>query len=76
MYGKKQTGNTIIRKEIRQHKNNAIRQQISTYLIPVNKDFSSIDTKFFTASNFSFFIFLSLLPHLGIPFVNLLLKSI
>lgn len=49
-YRKKQTGNTIIRKEIRQHKNNSIRQQISTYLVPVNKEFSSIDTRFFTAS--------------------------
>ena len=52
MYKNKRADNTIIRKEIRQHKNHAIRQQISTYLIPINKDFSSIDTKFFTASPF------------------------
>ena len=27
-----------------------IRQQISTYLIPINRDYSFIDTRFFTAS--------------------------
>ena len=40
----------IIRKEIRQHKSNSIRQLIFTYLIHIKKDFSSIDTRFFTAS--------------------------
>lgn len=33
MYKIYRIGNTIIRKEIRQHKSNEIRQQISTYLI-------------------------------------------
>lgn len=33
MYRIYRIGNTIIRKEIRQHKSNEIRQQISTYLI-------------------------------------------
>ncbi len=37
-------------KEIRQHKNNTIRQQIFTYLIHVRKEISSIDTRFFTVS--------------------------
>ncbi len=32
-------GNTIIRKEIRQHKSDDIRQQISTYLIHIRKDY-------------------------------------
>lgn len=52
MYRNEQTGNTIIRKEIRQHKSSAIRQQISTYLIHINKDFLPIDTRFFTASTY------------------------
>ena len=38
-------------KEIRQHKNNTIRQQIFTYLIHVRKEISSIDTRFFTVSS-------------------------
>lgn len=37
-------------KEIRQHKNNTIRQQIFTYLIHVRKEIFSIDTRFFTVS--------------------------
>ena len=37
-------------KEIRQHKNNTIRQQIFTYLIHVRKEISFIDTRFFTVS--------------------------
>ncbi len=32
-------GNTIIRKEIRQHESDDIRQQISTYLIHIRKDY-------------------------------------
>lgn len=39
MYKHKQTGNTIIKEEIRQHKTNTIRQQMSTYLILIKKDF-------------------------------------
>ncbi len=39
MYKHKQTGNTIIKEEIRQHKTNKIRQQMSTYLILIKKDF-------------------------------------
>ena len=39
MYKHKQTGNTIIKEEIRQHKTNKIRQQMSTYLIFIKKDF-------------------------------------
>ncbi len=38
-------------KEIRQHKNNTIRQQIFTYLIHVRKEIFSIDTRFFTVSD-------------------------
>ena len=44
-------GNTIIRKGIRQHKSNEIRQQISTYLIHIRKDYFPIDTRLFTASH-------------------------
>ena len=44
------TGNTIIRKEIRQHKNIPMRQHFSTYLIPIKKNFLLIDTRFFTVS--------------------------
>ena len=51
MYRTKNNGNTIIRKEIRQHKSDAIRQQISTYLIHIRKDYFPIDTRFFTASS-------------------------
>ena len=39
MYKHKQTGNTIIKEEIRQRKTNTIRQQMSTYLIFIKKDF-------------------------------------
>jgi uncharacterized protein (UPF0254 family) len=39
MYKHKQTGNTIIKEEIRQRKTNTIRQQMSTYLILIKKDF-------------------------------------
>ena len=44
-------GNTIIRKEIRQHKNIPMRQHFSTYLIPIKKNFLLIDTRFFTVSS-------------------------
>ena len=50
MYRKQGIGNTIIREEIRQHESSNIRQQISTYLIPIRKDYFPIDTRFFTAS--------------------------
>ena len=50
MYNTQITGNTIIRKENRQHKRTDFRQQIFTYLIHIKKDFSSIDTRLFTAS--------------------------
>ncbi len=50
MYRKQRIGNTIIREEIRQHESHNIRQQISTYLIPIRKDYFPIDTRFFTAS--------------------------
>ncbi len=50
MYRTKRIGNTIIRKEIRQHESDDIRQQISTYLILISKDYFPIDTGFFTAS--------------------------
>mgnify|MGYP006919449223 CR=1 FL=1 len=40
----------MIRKRIRQHKSNEIRWRISTYLIPVSKDYFSKDTKLFAAS--------------------------
>ena len=50
MYNTQITGNTIIRKENRQHKRTDFRQQIFTYLIHIKKDFLSIDTRFFTAS--------------------------
>ena len=39
MYKHKQTGNTIIKEKIRQRKTNTIRQQMSTYLILIKKDF-------------------------------------
>ena len=42
MYKSIGSGNTIIRKEIRQH--------FSTYLIHIKKSFLFIDTRFFTAS--------------------------
>ena len=42
--------NTIIRKEIRQHKIVPIWQYFSTYLIPIKKNLLLIDTRFFTAS--------------------------
>ncbi len=32
-------GNTIIRKKIRQHESDDIRQQIPTYLIHIRKDY-------------------------------------
>ena len=50
MYKKEPAGNTIIRKKFRQHRCYAIRQQISTYLIHIRKDYFPIDTRFFTAS--------------------------
>lgn len=50
MYKSIDIGNTIIRKEIRQHKIIQIRQHFSTYLIHIKKNFLSIDTRFFTAS--------------------------
>jgi len=50
MYKSILTGNTIIRKEIRQHKNIPMRQHFSTYLIPIKKIFLLIDTRFFTVS--------------------------
>lgn len=50
MYKAYKSGNTIIRKRIRQHKNNDIRQQISTYLLLIGKDHFSKDTRLFTAS--------------------------
>ena len=50
MYKKEPAGNTIIRKKFRQHRCYAIRQQISTYLIHIRKDYFHIDTRFFTAS--------------------------
>ena len=50
MYKSILTGNTIIRKEIRQHKNIHMRQHFSTYLIPIKKHFLLIDTRFFTVS--------------------------
>lgn len=50
MYKAYKSGNTIIRKRIRQHKSNDIRQRISTYLIPISKDYFSIDTRLITAS--------------------------
>ncbi len=39
MYRIYRIGNTIIGKEIRQHKSDDIRQHISTYLIPISKDY-------------------------------------
>ena len=51
MYKSTLTGNTIIRKEIRQHKNIPMRQHFSTYLIPIKKHFLLIDTRFFTVSS-------------------------
>lgn len=51
MYINIRAGYTMTIKEIRQHKNNTIRQQIFTYLIHVRKEISSIDTRFFTVSN-------------------------
>ena len=50
MYINIRAGYTMTIKEIRQHKNNTIRQQIFTYLIHVRKEISSIDTRFFTVS--------------------------
>ncbi len=50
MYITTKTGYTITVKEIRQHKNNTIRQQTFTYLIHVRKEIFAIDTRFFTAS--------------------------
>ena len=58
MYRKQGIGNTIIRKEIRQHESSNIRQQISTYLIPIRKDYFPIDTRFFTASKIDKAIFI------------------
>ena len=55
MYITIRAGYTMTIKEIRQHKNNTIRQQIFTYLIHVRKEISFIDTRFFTVS-FSPFI--------------------
>ena len=60
MYKSILTGNTIIRKEIRQHKNTHMRQHFSTYLIHIKKIFLLIDTKFFTVS---------MISHLFIGFV-------
>ncbi len=51
MYITIRAGYTMTIKEIRQHKNNTIRQQIFTYLIHVRKEISFIDTRFFTVSN-------------------------
>lgn len=51
MYITIRAGYTMTIKEIRQHKNNTIRQQIFTYLIHVRKEISSIDTRFFTVSS-------------------------
>ena len=56
MYKKEPAGNTIIRKKFRQHRCYAIRQQISTYLIHIRKDYFHIDTRFFTASFLLFLI--------------------
>lgn len=53
MYINIRAGYTMTIKEIRQHKNNTIRQQIFTYLIHVRKEISSIDTRFFTVSGCS-----------------------
>lgn len=50
MYITIRAGYTMTIKEIRQHKNNTIRQQIFTYLIHVRKEISFIDTRFFTVS--------------------------
>lgn len=50
MYINIRAGYTMTIKEIRQHKNNTIRQQIFTYLIHVRKEISFIDTRFFTVS--------------------------
>ena len=51
MYITIRAGYTMTIKEIRQHKNNTIRQQIFTYLIHVRKEISFIDTRFFTVSS-------------------------
>ena len=61
MYKAWKSGNTIIRKRIRQHKSNDIRQRISTYLIPISKDYFSKDTRLFTASK-------KLLMHLSVRY--------
>lgn len=53
MYRNREIGNTIIRKEIRQHKIGSVRQQIFTYLVHINEEFLTIDTRFFTASRCS-----------------------
>ena len=53
MYKRIITGNTIIRKEIRQHKIIHKRQHFSTYLIHTKKNFWFIDTRFFTVSFFN-----------------------
>lgn len=50
MYITIRAGYTMTIKEIRQHKNSTIRQQIFTYLIHVRKEISSINTRFFTVS--------------------------
>ena len=50
MYITIRAGYTMTIKEIRQHKNNTIRQQIFTYLIHVRKEIFFIDTRFFTVS--------------------------
>ena len=67
MYITTKTGYTITVKEIRQHKNNTIRQQTFTYLIHVRKEIFAIDTRFFTASTkylLSKYIFLFLLKNI------------
>ena len=51
MYITIRAGYTMTMKEIRQHKNNTIRQQIFTYLIHVRKEIFSIDTRFYTVSS-------------------------
>lgn len=61
MYINIRAGYTMTIKEIRQHKNNTIRQQIFTYLIHVRKEISSIDTRFFTVSPMSIMEVLTLL---------------
>lgn len=49
-YRNREIGNTIIRKEIRQHKIGSVRQRIFTYLVHINEEFLTIDTaRFFTA---------------------------